>query len=103
LDKRNWQEIIDYLNLRGYEVINTSFRRNAFFIIVQFLKINHYSNNICYRRKWIFIGLSSGLSWLAWALNKEVIMISNFTNEEHEFKCHRPVVKVFVIVGIIKF
>jgi hypothetical protein len=38
-----------------------------------------------------FIGLSSGLSWLAWALNKEVIMISNFTDKHHEFTCHRPV------------
>ena len=32
-----------------------------------------------------FIGLSSGLSWLAWGLGKQVVMISNFTNEEHEF------------------
>jgi autotransporter strand-loop-strand O-heptosyltransferase len=32
-----------------------------------------------------FIGLSSGLSWLAWALEKHVVMISNFTEENHEF------------------
>jgi autotransporter strand-loop-strand O-heptosyltransferase len=36
-----------------------------------------------------FIGLSSGLSWLAWALDTPVIMIANFTDENHEFKCHR--------------
>jgi autotransporter strand-loop-strand O-heptosyltransferase len=33
----------------------------------------------------LFIGLSSGLSWLAWALDKHVVMISNFTEPNHEF------------------
>jgi autotransporter strand-loop-strand O-heptosyltransferase len=32
-----------------------------------------------------FIGLSSGLSWLAWALNKPVVMISGFSNPSSEF------------------
>ena len=32
-----------------------------------------------------FIGLSSGLSWLSWAIGKHVVMISNFTEEDHEF------------------
>ena len=37
----------------------------------------------------LFIGLSSGLSWLAWALNQKIVMISNFTESDHEFDCHR--------------
>ena len=36
-----------------------------------------------------FIGLSSGLSWLAWALGKKVFMISNFSEAGHEFSCYR--------------
>ena len=32
-----------------------------------------------------FIGLSSGLTWLAHAMNKPVAMISNFTEDWHEF------------------
>ncbi len=38
-----------------------------------------------------FIGLSSGLSWLAWALGKKVVMISGATKEINEFKsnCYR--------------
>jgi autotransporter strand-loop-strand O-heptosyltransferase len=32
-----------------------------------------------------FIGLGSGLSWLAWACNKPVIMISGFSRPESEF------------------
>jgi autotransporter strand-loop-strand O-heptosyltransferase len=34
--------------------------------------------------------LSSGLSHLAWALGKEVVMIAGFTEPDHEFKCIRP-------------
>ena len=32
-----------------------------------------------------FIGLGSGLSWLAWGLGKNVVLISGFSNEETEF------------------
>jgi autotransporter strand-loop-strand O-heptosyltransferase len=32
-----------------------------------------------------FIGLSSGLSWLAHSMGKPVVMISNFTEDWHEF------------------
>lgn len=42
------------------------------------------------RAHWIkhcsfFVGLSSGLSWLAWALRKEVVLISGFTSPTTEF------------------
>jgi autotransporter strand-loop-strand O-heptosyltransferase len=33
-----------------------------------------------------FVGLSSGLSWLAWALRKPVVMISGFTHPHNEFE-----------------
>ena len=33
-----------------------------------------------------FIGVSSGLSWLAWACGKKVVMISGITKKENEFK-----------------
>jgi autotransporter strand-loop-strand O-heptosyltransferase len=33
-----------------------------------------------------YIGLSSGISWLAWAVRKKVFMIANFSLKEHEFQ-----------------
>jgi autotransporter strand-loop-strand O-heptosyltransferase len=36
-----------------------------------------------------FIGLSSGLSWLAWAYGVPVVMIAGFTKHYNEFPCHR--------------
>jgi autotransporter strand-loop-strand O-heptosyltransferase len=32
-----------------------------------------------------FVGLSSGLSWLSWGIGTPVVMISNFTEKDHEF------------------
>jgi len=34
----------------------------------------------------MFIGLSSGISWLNWAIGKHTVMIANFTTEDHEFQ-----------------
>ena len=33
----------------------------------------------------IFIGLSSGLSWINWALNKKTVMIAGFSESYNEF------------------
>ena len=33
-----------------------------------------------------YIGLSSGISWLAWAMRKKVFMIANFSTKDHEFQ-----------------
>ena len=47
------------------------------------LGINDVTNYI--RHSEFFIGLSSGLSWVAHALGKKVVMISGVTSEDHEF------------------
>lgn len=46
--------------------------------------ITHRVNQI--RGSEFFIGLSSGLSWLAWALGKKVVLISGATLPMNEFK-----------------
>ena len=83
--------MINYLHDQGYLVINTSKESNPFDSCQGLLDTSMENTIDCILHSKFFIGLSSGLSWLAWALNKEVIMISNFTDEDHEFKCHRPV------------
>lgn len=84
--KEGWQEVINYLHNQGYIVVNTSRERNDFDNCVQ-LPVDETLNdtmNTIYHSEF-FIGLSSGLSWLAWALGKKVVMISNFTEHNHEF------------------
>ena len=89
--REHWQEVINYLHDQGYKVFNTSLEHNPF-DNCQGLLDNSMTNtmSVIYNSRF-FIGLSSGLSWLAWALDVPVIMISNFTDKHHEFTCHRPV------------
>ena len=83
--KEGWQEVINYLVSKGYMVINVSKEKNSFSNAIQ-IKDTSIENtmNVIHHSEF-FIGLSSGLSWLAWGLGKKVIMISNFTEEDHEF------------------
>jgi autotransporter strand-loop-strand O-heptosyltransferase len=84
-----WQTLINHLVSSGYDVINVSKERNTFNNCMQLedVSMEHTMDVIYYSE--FFIGLSSGLSWLAWALNKKVVMISNFTEDNHEFDCVR--------------
>jgi len=91
--KDEWQKVINYLVDQEYIVINISLEDNPFDFCLQLKdrSMNNTMNHIYHSE--FFIGLSSGLSWLAWALDKSVVMISNFTEEDHEFQCIRPINK----------
>jgi len=86
-----WQEVINYLHSEGYRVKNVSLESNPFDNCDALLDKSMDSTMEWIAQSEFFIGLSSGLSWLAWALDVPVIMISNFTEANHEFECHRPV------------
>ena len=80
-----WQELINHFVSKGYKVINVSRERNQFHNCVQIADTTmEHTIDVIYNSKF-FVGLSSGLSWLAWALNKKVVMIANFTQDGHEF------------------
>jgi autotransporter strand-loop-strand O-heptosyltransferase len=88
-----WQEVIHHLHSEGYRVINVSLEENPFENCepLEDKSLQSAMDAISYSE--FFIGLSSGLSWLAWAMNKPVMMIANFTEKGHEFECIRPVKK----------
>jgi len=88
--RSHWQEVIDFLVESGYNVINTSKERNPFNNCYQ-LEDTSIENtmSVIYHSEF-FIGLSSGISWLAFGLGKKVIMIAGFTDINHEFECIRP-------------
>jgi autotransporter strand-loop-strand O-heptosyltransferase len=84
--KEGWQEVINYLVSQGYKVYNVSKEKNPFDNCIQIEDTSMDNTiNMIWNSKF-FIGLSSGLSWLAWALGKQVVMISNFTKADHEFQ-----------------
>ena len=86
-----WQAVIDHLNNLGYECMIYSKEGDGYMN-------NHYPKGVTIFKGGnlqevindlssceFFIGLSSGLSWLSWALGIHVVMISNFTKPNHEF------------------
>jgi autotransporter strand-loop-strand O-heptosyltransferase len=88
-----WQILCDKLNDMGYAVVHVSNEKSNLKNVIN-LDDTSIENtmNVIYHSEF-FIGLSSGLSWLAWALKKKVVMISNFTDSDHEFKtnCYRVI------------
>ncbi len=88
--KRSWQEVIDFLVESGYMVINTSKECNPFNNCHQLEDTSIENTMSIIHHSEFFIGLSSGISHLAWGLGKKVIMIAGFTEIDHEFESIRP-------------
>jgi len=80
-----WTELVKHLKDLGYKIINISKDGDKLDGVIN-LKDDSMLNtmNVIHHSEFV-IGLSSGLSWLSWALNKHVVMISNFTESDHEF------------------
>ena len=87
--KDGWQKVINYLYDLGYVVYNVSKEDNPFDNCIKISDTSIENTIEVIKGAKLFIGLSSGLSWLAWALNQKVVMISNFTESDHEFDCYR--------------
>lgn len=93
-----WHEIARFLKDHGYRVVCIDQKP----IHGTGLVWNHIPHGVedqtgdrplLERARWLkhaafFVGLSSGLSWLAWAVGVPVVMISGFTHPTNEF--HTP-------------
>ena len=85
-----WQELVDFLISQGYEVAMLSKEADGYmgnFYPKGVVKLPESSfddliDNL--HSCEFFIGISSGLSWLAWAINLPVVLISGFTGEYME-------------------
>ena len=87
--KEGWQGVINFLHNKGYKLINVSLEPNPFDNCEQIINKDIQKTMAIIHHSEFFIGLGSGVSWLAWALGKEVVMINNFAAEDHEFECIR--------------
>ncbi|GBQ10077.1 autotransporter strand-loop-strand O-heptosyltransferase [Swaminathania salitolerans] len=91
-----WSEVIRHLNRLGYDVVcidrqAIAGHRNHWNYIPHGARDETGERPLAERAYWIrhaafFIGLSSGLSWLAWATGTPVVMISGFTHPLNEFE-----------------
>jgi autotransporter strand-loop-strand O-heptosyltransferase len=93
-----WHEIVAFLKERGYRVVCID-QKPVHGTGIVWNHIPHGAEDetgdrpLAERVRWLkhaefFIGLSSGLSWLAWAAGTPVVMIAGFTHPTNEF--HTP-------------
>jgi autotransporter strand-loop-strand O-heptosyltransferase len=94
-NNEGWVKTVDYLKNLGYKVVCV----DKHYIFGCEPNMNACPNNIDYfagnhsfdeiidiiNNCDFFIGLSSGLSWLAWALNKKIIRITSSVSAKFEF------------------
>jgi autotransporter strand-loop-strand O-heptosyltransferase len=93
--KDGWQKVVDYLNKQGYKVVLIS-KENSFGVepfmnyppenIID--KTGDYSledRMVDLNHAEYYIGIGSGLSWLAWAVGTPTILISSMSKPWHEF------------------
>ena len=92
---KGWDYVVKYLNHKGYKVLdidlNEDQSRDGYFnklpkgvIKSQGKPLDERISELIHCE--FFIGLGSGLSWLAWAVNKWVIMIHGMTEPWFEFQ-----------------
>ena len=82
-----WQFVVDFLNKMEYKVVVISKEPTALKNVINKtgeISLEERVQDIKYSN--FFMGISSGLSWVAWALGVHVIMISDCTPYFHEFK-----------------
>ncbi|WP_315729271.1 MULTISPECIES: autotransporter strand-loop-strand O-heptosyltransferase [unclassified Bradyrhizobium] len=90
-----WDSIVAFLRTAGYRVIcidqKAESSRGAYRTrIPEEAEDQTGDRPLTERARWLrhaacFIGLSSGLSWLAWAVGTPVVLISGFTDPSNEF------------------
>jgi autotransporter strand-loop-strand O-heptosyltransferase len=90
----SWEKIVDFLKEKNYDVVCVD--KHKIYGSGEYMNTSPVNTIPRHERTLdqtiatineaeFFIGLGSGLSWLAWALNKHVVLISGFSNPMSEF------------------
>lgn len=84
--ENGWQQVVDYIKSKGYDVFVISKEPTQLKNVVDLtgnISLDDRAIDIVNAK--LHLGVSSGLSWLAWALGTHVFMISDVTPNWHEF------------------
>jgi len=81
-----WQELVDWLVSEGYQVCEVSKEVSELNNLTEILDKSIPSVMNYLHHAEFYIGLSSGISWLSFAMRKKVFMIANFSTKDHEFQ-----------------
>lgn len=100
-EEGGWQHIVDFINKKGYRVAVISKEKTKLIDVIDLsgdIDINERIIDIKHAE--FHLGISSGLSWLAWGLNKHVIMISDVTPNWHEFNTNITRINSTVLTSV---
>lgn len=89
-----WQTVVNWLQARGYQVMVIQMEPTSLEGVIDESGDQDIVNRIAQLEgASAFVGLGSGLSWLAWACAKRVVMISGFSEAFSEFQqdCYRVI------------
>lgn len=92
-----WQDLIDGLKTKGIDILYVSKEETSLKGVEHIPDLVEAAQAIS--GAGYFIGISSGLSWLAWAIGVRVCMISGFTWEFVEFDCDIRIINKSVCSG----
>jgi autotransporter strand-loop-strand O-heptosyltransferase len=88
---KGWQEVVDYLISKGYEVILYSRENDGHMGNKHPMGINKFKGDGSIESVMndlstceFFIGIGSGLSWLSWSIGLPTLIISGFSEEYSE-------------------
>lgn len=95
-----WQDLVNYLDSKGYEVLLLSKEKDGKMgnknpdgvLYPDNYELDTIMNYLYHSE--FFIGIGSGLSWLAWALYKPVVLISGFSAPYTEMVQSDSVVRI---------
>ncbi|GAB3626068.1 autotransporter strand-loop-strand O-heptosyltransferase [Pandoraea terrae] len=107
--ENGWTEIVQQLRTRGYRVVCIDQKhrhgKDDFWMDMPCGAQDETGERpLVERARWLmhaefFIGLSSGLSWLAWTMGTPVVLISGFTLPHNEFATPYRVIDATVCTG----
>jgi autotransporter strand-loop-strand O-heptosyltransferase len=80
-----WQAVINYLKDLGYDVVSISKEPTGLKNVIAQNNRSIEETVAAMRGAELYIGLGAGPSWLAWALNLPVVMISGFSDPKCEY------------------
>lgn len=82
-----WQKLVDFLVSKGFDVVNIQQHKNELKNVIDktgdHISLSDRISDLSQCE--FFVGLGSGVSWVAWALEKPVVLISGFSQPFCEF------------------
>jgi autotransporter strand-loop-strand O-heptosyltransferase len=84
--ENGWQSVVDYLNSKGFYVAVISKEKSDLKNVIDLTGDGSLVERAAdIKHAEFHLGVSSGLSWLAWSLGTHVVMVSDVTPNWHEF------------------